>query len=125
MDTLSVETRARRLRAMLRQIADDDDAGLESLKATPEDVRAKLKKNGSNGSNEEVYSPSLEAAQQARVETVMKSTNTALENLAAGKPISPDEADDLEAIILLRNRPVTLVQADAYQPLDPPWEHLN
>src|SRR5215831_19635520 len=111
---------------MLQRIARDNGADLDSLKATPHDVEVRVKKqNGANGSNEEVYDPNLEARQQAHVDTVMKATNVALENLAAGKEVSPDDADNLEAIILLRDRPAAFVQEDKYLPLEPPWEHLN
>lgn len=101
---MSPEERARRLKAMLTQVA--GDKGLESI-SPPTPVQP-------HSFGEESIPGEVDA------------TSVALEKLKAGKPLSPTELFGLEAIVLPDKRPVVFIRNNVYEhvPMDD-WQHLN
>jgi endonuclease G len=96
--------RIARLKAMLAQVAADEDKDLEALsKSAPPTLE------GVEGDGESIRA------------------YLALEKLAQGRDedVSDAEASGLEAIVLLKQRPVVFIQGGRYQAVDDPWQSLN
>jgi len=99
--SFSLPEKTQRLRILLGKMA-TDGGGLESVSSGLESVLG--------------GSESLESAQQSLLK---------LNQLHGGESLSPEEAGQLEAIVLPRFRPALLIQNNSFAEPPAPWTHLG